>query len=62
MLGTDKAEIRRFTISLEASAYEELRHIAASHQPPLSIQFVVRYILLRFLEDNKNRQLTLDID
>ena len=61
MSATDKTELRRFTISLELSAHEELKQMAASHRPPLSLQYVVRYALLRFLDDNKNQQLKLDI-
>ena len=62
MSTTDKTEMRRFTISLELPAHEELKKLAASHRPPLSLQYVVRYALLRFLDDNRSQQLTLDIE
>lgn len=62
MSAIDKTEMRRFTISLESSAHEELKQLAASHRPPLSLQYVVRYALLRFLDDNKDQQLKLDIE
>ena len=57
-----KPEMRRFTISLEASAYEELKQIAASQRPPLTLQYTVRYALLRFLDENRGQQLKLDIN
>lgn len=57
-----KPEMRRFTISLEASTYEELKQIAASQRPPLTLQYTVRYALLRFLDENRGQQLKLDID
>ena len=33
MSATDKNKMRRFTISLELSAHEELKQLAASHRP-----------------------------
>ncbi len=62
MSGPGKSEMHRFTISLEASAYEELKQIAASQRPPLTLQYTVRYALLRFLDENRGQQLKLDID
>ena len=62
MSTTDKTEMRRFTISLEASAHEELKRFAASHRPPLSLQYVVRYALLRFLDSNRDQQLKIEIE
>lgn len=62
MPGTGKTKMRRFTISLEASAYDELKQIAASHRPPLTLQYTVRYALLRFLDENRGQQLKLDIE
>ena len=44
MSDTDKTEMRRFTISLELPAHEELEQLAASHRPPLLLQYVVRYV------------------
>ncbi len=62
MPNVETTEMRRFTISLEASAHDELKQIAASHRPPLSLQYVVRYALLRFLDENRDQQLKLDIE
>lgn len=62
MSATSRTEMHRFTISLEASAHEELKQIAASHRPPLPLQYVVRYALLRFLDENRGQQLKLDIE
>lgn len=53
--------VKRFTVSLEPAAYAELRRIAGSHRPPLSLQYVVRYALQRFLDENKGRQFKLDL-
>lgn len=52
---------RRFTVSLEPAVYAELRRLAESHRPPLSLQYVVRYALQRFLDENKGKQLKLDL-
>ena len=57
-----KTDMRRFTVSLEASTYDELKEIAASQRPPLTLQYIVRYALVRFLDENRGRQLKLDID
>ena len=57
-----KTDMRRFTMSLEASAYDELKEIAASQRPPLTLQYIVRYALFRFLDENRGQQLKLDID
>ena len=60
MPGTSK--MRRFTVSLDEPDYDELKHIADSHRPPLPLQYVVRYALQRFLDEHKGKQLTLDIE
>lgn len=57
-----KTDMRRFTVSLEASAYDELKEIAASQRPPLTLQYIVRYALFRFLDENRGQKLKLDID
>jgi hypothetical protein len=53
--------VKRFTVSLEPAVYAELRRVAESHRPPLSLQYVVRYALQRFLDENKGKQLRLDL-
>ncbi len=61
MSSSGKPEMRRFTISLDASAYEELKQIAALQRPPLTLQYTIRYALLQFLDENRGQQLKLDI-
>lgn len=56
-----KTEVKRFTVSLEPAEYEALRQIAESHRPPLSLQYVVRYVLQRFIDENQGKQLPLDL-
>lgn len=56
-----KSQMRRFTVSLDPVNYAELRRIAESHRPPLSLQYVVQYALHRFLEEHKGRQLMLEL-
>ncbi len=56
-----KTKVKRFTVSLEAAEYDALRRIAESHRPPLSLQYVVRYVVQRFLDENKGKQLQLDL-
>ena len=60
MPGTSK--MRRFSVSLDEPDYDALKLIAESHRPPLSLQYVVRYALQRFLDEHKDKQLTLNID
>ena len=54
-------EMRRFTVSLEPDNYEALRRIAESHRPPLSLQYVLRYAVQRFLDEQEGKQLTLKL-
>lgn len=54
-------EMKRFTVSLEPRAYDALRRIAESQRPPLSLQYVVRYALEEFLDQQEGRQLTLKL-
>jgi len=57
-----KVELKRFTVSLEPAEYEALRQIAESHRPPLSLQYVVRYALQRFIDENREKRLPLDLN
>ncbi len=41
--------------------YEELIRLAESHRPPLSLQYIVRFGLQKFLEHNEGKQLRLDL-
>ncbi|PJK27683.1 hypothetical protein [Minwuia thermotolerans] len=52
-------EMKRFSVSVEREEYEALRHIAQSHRPPLSLQYVVRYALQEFLDKHEGQQLML---
>jgi hypothetical protein len=56
-----RAKVKRFTVSLDSADYTEFRRIAKSHKPPLSLQYVVRFALERFLERNRGKQLSLDL-
>lgn len=56
------SKMRRFTVSLDESDYDTLKLIAESHRPPLSLQYVVRYALQRFLDEHEGKQLTLNIE
>ena len=57
-----KSKMKRFTVSLEPAEYEELVRMAESHRPPLSLQYVVRYVLQIFLEENNEKQLSLNFN
>lgn len=57
-----KAGLKRFTVSLEPAEYEALRQIAESSRPPLSLQYVVRYALQRFIDENRGKRLPLDLN
>lgn len=54
-------EMKRFTVSLEPADYDALRRIAESHRPSLSLQYVVRYALQRFLDQHEGAQLALPL-
>lgn len=58
----NKPQMKRFSVSLEVGEYEKLCRIAQMHRPPLSLQYVVRYALQRFFDENKGRQLQLTLD
>ncbi len=53
--------MKRFTVSVEPAQYAQLRRIAVTHRPRLSLQYVVRYALQKFLDENKGRQLSLKL-
>jgi hypothetical protein len=53
---------KRFTVSLDAGDYETLRTIAASHRPPLQLQYVVNVAVKNLLERHAARQLTFPLD
>jgi hypothetical protein len=57
-----KSQMHRFSVSLESAEYAELRRIAQSNRPPLSLQFVARYALQRFLDEHKGKQLQLPLN
>lgn len=54
-------EMKRFTVALQSEDYDALRRIAESHRPPLSLQYVVRYALQRFVDQYRDSQLTLKL-
>jgi hypothetical protein len=41
---------KRFTISLDATDYDDLRKLAEAQRPPLPLQYVVRLAIRRFLD------------
>ena len=58
----NKPQMKRFSVSLEASEYAELCRIAQTHRPPLSLQYVVRYALHKFFDEHRGKQLQLSLD
>ena len=59
---TSRPQPKRFTVSLEARDYEQLRQIAQTHRPPLSLQYVVRYALKKLFDEHSDGQLQLTFD
>lgn len=45
---------KRFTVSLDSKDYEALRTFAESQRPPLSLQYVVRLAVRRFLDQHED--------
>lgn len=58
---THAKEMKRFSVSIELEEYAELQHIAKTHRPPLSLQYVVRYAIQQFLDQSKGKQLSLKL-
>ena len=58
----NRQQLKRFTVSVDAEEYEELRRIARTHRPPLSLQYVVRYALQKFIDEHSEGQLQLTFD
>ncbi|QKT03388.1 ribbon-helix-helix protein, CopG family [Ectothiorhodospiraceae bacterium 2226] len=54
--------MKRFSVSLDLDECEELRRIAAAHRQPLSLQYVIRCALQRFIDYHKGKQLLLPLD
>ncbi len=54
-------DMKRFTITLDRADYDALRRIAETQRPPLSLQYVVRYALQRFLDEYEDCQLMLTL-
>lgn len=57
-----KPQMKRFSVSLEPNEFAELRRIAQSSRPPLSLQFVARYALQGFLDEHRGKQLQLPLN
>lgn len=55
-----KPQMKRFGVSFESCEYAELRRIAQTHRLPLSFQYIVRYVLQRFFDEHRCKQLPLD--
>jgi hypothetical protein len=54
-----KPEKRRFTVTLNATDYEELQKLADGQSPPLPMTYVVNYAIKRLLEQIGDPQLHL---
>lgn len=55
----DPSSLKRFTVSLEAEDYEALCALARSQRPALSLQYMVRLAIRRFLDESEGRTITL---
>jgi hypothetical protein len=51
--------VKRFSVSLDLGDYERLVGIAEGHRPRLTLQYVVEYAILSFLEGAEDPQLDL---
>jgi hypothetical protein len=56
-----EAEARRFTVSQDATTCPELRR-STSRQPPQSLQYVVHFVFQKFLDKNRGKRLSLDLN
>lgn len=48
---------KRFTVTLGAHEYDELKAIAEEHEPPLTLRYVVEFALREFLSRSKDEDL-----
>ena len=47
---------KRFTVSLDADDYADLRALADGHKPPLKLQYVMGVAVRQFLDRGRKRQ------
>lgn len=50
---------KRFTVALDSGDYDALRAFAEAQRPPLSLQYVVRLAVRRFLDQHEDSVLDL---
>lgn len=53
---------KRFTVSVDADAYDALIALAEGHRPPLTLKYVVNVALKNLLERHAKRQFTFPLD
>ena len=53
---------KRFSVSLDADDYADLKRIANAQKPPLSLQYLVSYALSDFIDTHKNKQVEFDFE
>ena len=52
---------KRFTVTLDATDYDDLLSLARGTSPPLTLQYVVNYAVKRLLDQARNPQQQLDL-
>lgn len=56
-----RPRVKRFSVSLPAGDYKQLRWIAKRHRPHLSLQYVVQFAIQHLLQRGEDPQLELDL-
>lgn len=54
--------MKRFTVSLPAAEYLQLRELGESQVPPLNLQYLVRLAILRLIDQQSSGQLSLPME
>lgn len=52
---------KRFTVTLPIESYEELKQLADSQNPPLTLQYLVNHAINSLLEESRDPQLSLGL-
>ena len=54
-------KVKRFTVSLALEDYEQLRELAESQEPPVSLRYLVEYAITQFLRQAADPQIRLQL-
>jgi len=62
MVEDDQHKKIRFSVSLDNDIYFKLKEVGETQSPKLTLQYLVNYAILNFLDNTENPQLTLGLE